>query len=205
MTIGLVTGGNAVIKVSGKNMAYATGLSYQVDIGVIPAETMGKFGVVALEPVSYSVKGSFQILRYSEASKSTGTTDANLPGASTKGNSPSNWDSNGAAKQLNPKEIINSSAFDIEVFWKGKAGDDKVSTVSAPTESVTDPKDPNKTITIGGIDVKKIIKITSCRITDRSGGIDKRGLFTETFNFVGIVMQDNDGNQQANSSDASEI
>lgn len=73
----------------------------------------------------------------------------------------------GVAGQFSPSTILNSATFDIEIY-----------------QSTGNTDDPSY----------QIFKVENCRITSRSGGLNKRGVYEETFNFVGILSQDDAGN-----------
>jgi hypothetical protein len=77
----LITGSNAKVVFDGITLAYATDVQYDVSIQTIPVEVMGKFEVLANEPVAYLVAGSFSVVRYTAAAKS-----GNISGAAQGGN-----------------------------------------------------------------------------------------------------------------------
>lgn len=85
----------------------------------------------------------------------------NLPAISTVGNS-NGIDSIGLSSHVNPSTLLNSATFDVEIYQK-----------------TSDPTAP-----------KQIFKVQNCRITSRSGGVNKRGIYEEAFNFVGILSED---------------
>jgi hypothetical protein len=65
---GFVTGARAKIKIGGQTMGYAADVAYNITVATIPIETMGKYEVHSNEPVSYTVDGSFSIVRYTKGS-----------------------------------------------------------------------------------------------------------------------------------------
>lgn len=158
--VGLITGANGKIKINGKTLGYATGVTVFTRVDMISGETMGRYEVVSNEPISYSTGGSFSMLRYTLAA------DGNLPGIDTT-NKSNSINSTGVGGQVNPSTILNSAAFDIEIYQL--------------TGDVLDKS-------------YQIFKIQDCRITSRSGGVNKRGIYEETFNFVGVLSQDDAGN-----------
>ncbi len=168
MKPGFITGANARIKLFGKTLAYCADVSYNVTVQTIPIESMGKYEVHANEPVSYSVDGTFSVIRYTTSATAAGIQDAN----DTVGNAPKNIgdDSSSASDHLNPSQILISQTFDIEVFQKTGAGRD----TSVPT---TD---------------QKVAKVRDCRLTRRGMTLNKRGVIVDNYAFVGIYMDDTD-------------
>lgn len=66
----------------------------------------------------------------------------------------------GIGEHVNPSALLTSTTFEVEIFQK----------------TATEPD--------------QIFKVNNCRITSRSGGVNKRGIYEETFNFVGIISED---------------
>lgn len=167
-----ITGATAKVRLGGLTMAYAQDVAYTVTTTTIPIETMGRYEVVSNEPVAYFVEGSLSIIRYTAAAK-------NMSGASTKGNDPSQWDMVGGGKDgkakigsgfthINPGALLASQTFDLEVYQKqpGKLDDE------------------NKPVAVDPILVDKI---RDCRLTRKGAGVNKRGVLTDNFAFVGIL------------------
>jgi hypothetical protein len=90
-----------------------------------------------------------------------GGVKAGLPGVNKTSESNS-IGAIGLSGQVNPSAILNSGTFEVEVYQKTSG----------------DPKS------------LQIFKVSNCRITSRSGGVNKRGIYEETFNFVGIISED---------------
>jgi hypothetical protein len=153
--VGLITGANGKIKINGKTLGYATSLNMSTRVDMIPGETMGRYEVVSNEPIAYSTSGSFTMLRYTLAAD-----DAKLPGIS--GDKSNSIGAIGLGGHVNPSLLLNSAAFDVEVYQK--------------------TGDANSTY--------QIFKVSNCRITSRSGGVNKRGIYEEVFNFVGVLSED---------------
>ena len=163
---GLITGSNAKIQLGGKTLAYATDIQYSVDVAVIPVEVMGRFEVITNEPIAITVNGSFSIVRYSKSSP--------VPDAAVSGNgvgkfaagSPTLGDQSSA---FNPGKILSSSTVDIKIFQrKAVAGG------ANPTAD----------------DTNLLVTISDCRLTRLSSGLNKRGIMTESYTFVGTMYQD---------------
>ena len=178
---GLITGSNAKILFGGKTLAYATDIQYSVDTAVIPVEVMGHFEVIANEPIAITVNGSFTVVRYAkgaaiataaatpaagETPAAPAVTSATLPGANGNGNGIGAL-GGAQADAFNPLKILTTSTVDIAIFQKaiGLAG----------TESSI-----------------AVVKIIDCRLTRMSGSVNKRGVLTEGYSFVGRLLQDDD-------------
>lgn len=160
----LITGSNAKVKINGITLAYATDVQYDVSVQTIPIETMGRYEVLANEPIATLVSGSFSIVRYTKAASEGGVT-----GAAATGNGVGNWKSteNGAmSEHFNPGDLLTSKTVDIELFRK----------------TVNDPADAT------GVEIFK--KILDARLTRMSGSVNKRGILMESFTFVAEMIQD---------------
>jgi hypothetical protein len=77
-----MVGARAKIKIDTKTVAFATNVSYTVDVAHVPVEVMGSYEVVAYEPVGYRVNGTLTVVRYTAAANTT-----QAPGTSPDGNS----------------------------------------------------------------------------------------------------------------------
>lgn len=159
-----LTGANAKVKIGSITIAYAQDVSYRVNISTIPVEAMGRYEVISNEPIAYNVEGSLSIIRYTAAAGAAGAA-----GAAAKGNGIGNWktnnDQNGDA-QFNPKDLLISKTFDLQVFQKQNDG-----TVMASEHGAA-------------------IKLIDCRFTSKGGSVNKRGILTEQFTFNAILVQD---------------
>lgn len=162
-----ITGANAKIKVDGKTMAYAQDVSYSVSVDTIPIETMGRYEAVTIEPVNYSVAGEFSIVRYTAA----GVTAGALTGGNVIDKSAANGNGVGQIgidDNVNPGNLLDSLSWDLEVFQKG---------VGTGGSTANDKN-------------SLIIKILDCRVTRKSGGLNKRGILVERISFVGLLHSD---------------
>lgn len=123
-----LTGANAKIKLNNKTMAFCTDLSYSVTVTTVAPKILGMYEAHSMEPVGYSVEGSFTIIRYMDAAKGAVSNPPN--GVSEKGNGIGAWGSDALLSQLgagddgrpnehlNPKLLSASSMFDIEIYQK---------------------------------------------------------------------------------------
>lgn len=163
---GFVTGANAKIRIGINTIAYATNISYDINVQTIPIEAIGKYEAWSNEPVSYSVNGSFSIIRYT--ARASGSA---IPLVNTSGNAPAQvatgTDGN-MAQHLSPGDMLASETFDMTIYDKGGNA-----TAAVP----------------GGVDIATL-GFTDCRITRRSGNLDKRGVLMDQYTFVGILAGD---------------
>lgn len=163
---GLVTGSNAKLKFGTKTLAYATDVSYSVDVSVVPVEVMGRYEVITNEPIATNVRGTFTIVRYTKE----GNAGAGLPDSSSNGNGVGKFgtqgttEKSGQANAFNPGQMLTTSTVDLEIFQRKVSGDFETST--------------------------PLVKIENCRLTRLSSGLSKRGIMTETYDFVGILYSD---------------
>ena len=162
---GLVTGSNAKLSIGGKTLAYATDVSYSVDVSVVPVEVMGSYEVITNEPIATSVRGSFTIVRY------TATAANALPQAAKSGNGVGELGKDktnsvdGQSNAFNPGKMLSTSTVDLEIFQR------------LATEG-------------SAIGSQSLVKISDCRLTRLSSGLIKRGIMTESYDFVGILYDD---------------
>jgi hypothetical protein len=163
---GLVTGSNAKLKFGNKTLAYASDVSYSVDVSVVPVEVMGRYEVITNEPIATNVRGSFTIVRYTKEGNAglygSSKTSGNGVGALGKDGTTAN---SGQANAFNPGQMLSTSTVDLEIFQRSSAGGN-----------------------IG--DSLKLVKIQDCRLTRLSSGLSKRGIMTETYDFVGVLYGD---------------
>jgi hypothetical protein len=165
MKPGFITGANAKIKLFNKTVAYCADVAYNITVQTIPIESMGKYEVHSNEPVSYSVDGSFSIIRYTKRASSGAEGGKIKDVASGKGNSPAEIDdgANGDAMQhLNPAKLLASQTFDLEIYEKNANGETQV------------------------------FLIQDCRLTRRGMTLNKRGVMVDNYAYVGILATDTD-------------
>lgn len=165
---GLITGSNAKVKFAGKTLAYATDVQYSVDVAVIPVEVMGRFEVITNEPIAISVSGSFSVVRYTAQGNQRGLPDsaANGNGVGRIGVGKTVASDGDMSSAFNPSSIMSSSTVDLEIYER---------TAAAATEK--EGSSP-------------LLKIQDCRLTRMSGSLNKRGILTENYSFVGILYGD---------------
>lgn len=171
----LITGSNAKITFDGVTLAYATDVSYDVTVQTIPVETMGRYEVLANEPIAYLVTGSFSIVRYTASAAVSGVAN------NKKGNGIGNWkgtqnkkgfdakkSGGGNSVQVDPGQLLTSKTVDIVLYRKK---------VNNPGTTAADQE--------------MFMTIKDARLTRMAGSVNKRGVLMETFQFVAEIA-DND-------------
>lgn len=170
----LITGSNAKITFDGVTLAYATDVQYDVSVQTIPVETMGRYEVLANEPVAYIVGGSFSIVRYTAAASAGGISGT---AANSKGNGIGNWigtsnsgafnaaaSGGGNSVQVDPSQLLLAKTVDIVLFRKA---------VNNPGTLATDQE--------------MFMTIKDARLTRMGGSVNKRGILSEQFQFVAEI------------------
>lgn len=201
-----VTGANAKIKVSGRTMAFCTDVSYTIQVIHQTPKILGMYEGSSVEPLGYSVNGSFTIIRYAKdagaavGSKPKGTADNDA------GNGVGNWGgtwggnigdflaANGigndgrANEALNPSKLANGTTFDIEIYQK----------VRAQGGSANSPGFFSKLLDVMGgstgggyeTDAIGVAKIRNARITQADFRMTKKGVAIQTFNFTALYVDE---------------
>jgi hypothetical protein len=178
-----ITGANAKVVLNGKTLAFCTDLSYSVQILTQTPKVLGMYEGTSVEPLGYSVSGSFTLIRYAKGA------EANAPGAlpfgvtsNDAGNSIGNWGSvwgNGALgnipsiigvpfsgtdgranEALDPSTFKTGTTFDIQVYQKTTEGN------------------------IG------VANLRNVRITQADFNITKKGAAQQRFNFVALYADE---------------
>lgn len=142
-----LTGANAKIKVNGRTLAFATNVSYRIEVKHEDPRVLGMYEGHSLEPVSYHVSGSFSVIRYvADVKDKVGGKAPN--GVANRGNGPGNFGKNSitdvASLDPQPKEFFNpklmdrQSGFEIEVFQKVDGDDVPVAKIRGVKLTVAD-------------------------------------------------------------------
>lgn len=162
---GFITGANAKIMIDSSTIAYATNVNYDINVQTVPIEGIGRYEVWSNEPVSYSCNGSLSIIRYTKRASASGISkvDAN-------GNTIDQVETGAAgvlpagsmAQHMDPSKLLLSQTFDLKIFEK--TDDDSLE--------------------------YRVIEMKDCRLTRRSGNLDKRGVLMDQYTFVGILAGD---------------
>lgn len=142
-----LTGANAKIRVNGVLLAFATNVSYRVQVIHEDPRILGMYEGHSLEPVAYKVSGSFSVIRYvadvsDRVAAPSGVTD--------RGNGPGYWSKQGnfitenvgmrpnAREFFNPKLFDRHSAIEIEIVQKTAGGDASVAKIKGAKLTMAD-------------------------------------------------------------------
>lgn len=204
-----ITGANAKVKLNGKTLAFCTDLSYSVSVLTQTPKILGMYEGSSVEPLGYTVSGSFSVIRYvKDAASNVGGKPPNGITPNDAGNGVGNWGAawggglgsflaaNGVGndgrpnENLDPSKLANGTTFDIQVYQKignptnsqsldSQAQNAVQSVVGALTGSNTDGGD-----SIG------VANIRQCRITQADFSISKKGAAIQRFNFVALYVDE---------------
>ncbi len=173
-----ITGANAKVKVNDKTLAFCTDLSYSVSILTQTPKILGMYEGSSVEPLGYTVSGSFTVIRYAKDAKSNVGVAPNGAAGNDAGNGVGNWGSawggglgsffarNGvgndgrANEAMDPSKFANSTTFDIQVYQKTQSGE------------------------IG------VANIRNVRITQADFNLTKKGAAQQRFNFVALYVDE---------------
>lgn len=174
-----LSGANAKIKINGVTLAFATNLSYQVDIPHFAPKVLGAYENDSLEALGYSIRGQFSVIRYLEGSKKR-TGDSAADRVDNSGNGLGSWTigrntenfvvgraagdpgsgDNGAWQNLDPSSFADGTSFDIEVYQK-----------------ITNSLSP-------------AFRLRGVRITGVSGSLAKKEIYGQVFSFQAQYFDD---------------
>ena len=208
-----LTGANAKIRLNGKTLAFCTDLSYSITVNTQTPKILGMYEGSSVEPLGYSVSGSFTVIRYAkDVKKSVGGQAARDLAANDAGNGAGNWGGvwgqsasdffarNGigndgrANEALDPSKFQNGVTFDIEVYQKvPSAPDDQgvVSIAGRAAASVADTLAGGNNLfgeSVGN--AIGVAKIRNCRISQADFSITKKGAAVQRFNFVALYVDE---------------
>lgn len=202
-----VNGANAKIKLNGKTLAFCTDLSYSISVLTQTPKVLGMYEGSSVEPLGYSVTGTFTVLRYvKDAVNSIGTAPNNVA-QNDAGNGVGNWGTqwggklgdflsrNGvgndgrAHEALDPSKFSNGTTFDIQVYQKtpgtspstGAAG--VVSGIASVLQGGTN-SGPGEGGFLG------VANIRNCRITQADFSLTKKGVAVQRFQFTALYVDE---------------
>lgn len=139
-----LTGANAKIRVNNKTLAFATDISYSVEVKHADPRVLGMYEGHSIEPLAYYISGTFTVIRYvADMKKAIENSGKSAPhSTSNKGNGLGAIGGNdlsfsagdlglGNSKStevdmsaaLNPNRMQNGSGFNIEIYQKMAGGD----------------------------------------------------------------------------------
>lgn len=170
------------IRLGNSTMAYAVGFNVSVNVGLSTVNAVGNYAPIAIEPTLYNVvTGTLQIIKPVSSSITKKISDNRGgigPYSSAVGEAnvkqdidyPAGTDESmmlyqGLSKHLNPKEVLTSETFDLDLYLR------------AP-----DPSDSSKIIDVPWF------RISDCRIGSRSISISLGQLVGEPISFQGILF-----------------
>jgi len=169
-----LTGANAKIKVNGVTLAYAVDLSYSIKVEHATPTVLGMYEASSVEPLSYSVTGTFTIVRYvAEMQQKTGGS----VGTSKKGNGAGTWGRDAgllkttgrAYESFVPSKLSTSSSFSIEIFQKYKGGSMPVAKIRDARVTASDFQISNKSTAMQRFSFTAIYADEDSFIADFSG------------------------------------
>jgi hypothetical protein len=202
-----VNGSNAKIKLNGKTLAFCTDLSYSISILTQTPKVLGMYEGSSVEPLGYSVTGSFTVVRYvKDIGGAVGGKRPQGVAENDAGNGVGNWGSVWGGKlgdflnrsgALDPSRFSNGTTFDIQVYQKvdtrggniqgaGDAG--VVSGIASLLQGSTNsgPEGGSQ----ANVDFVGIANIRNCRITQADFSISKRGAAMQRFNFTALYVDE---------------
>lgn len=173
-----VNGANAKIKVNGKTLAFCTDVSYSVQVLTQTPKILGMYEGSSVEPLGYTVSGSFAVIRYVKDVKDATKSTVNGATQNDAGNGVGNWGSawgrgsaglsklgfgnDGRADEaLDPSRFDQGTTFDVQIFQK-----------------------------IPNDDAIGVANIRNARITQADFSLSKKGVAIQRFNFVALYADE---------------
>lgn len=213
-----ITGANAKIRLNGKTLAFCTDLSYSVEILHQTPKVLGMYEGSSVEPLGYTVTGSFTVIRY--AKDISAAVKGKKPqgiAENDAGNGVGNWGSawgglgsslldaagvgNGgkANEALNPSKFAGGTTFDIQIYQKidtrgggSVASAGKIDNILGGVSTILQ----GGTNSNGGggsgpnIDFVGVANIRSCRITRADFNISKKSPAIQRFTFTALYVDE---------------
>jgi hypothetical protein len=167
-----ITGANCKLKVNGVTIAFATNFNCSVRVPHARIRNIGGYEAGSLEPLSYDVDGSFDVIRYVDGIKSKfEKMGYSVPNDTTDlGNGIGGWDlkqissvDGRAHESLNPSRLQDAITFDIEIYQKLDAG-------ASRTTGIT--------------------RARNARIVAVNTSINKRGVAVQSFQFMAQYLDE---------------
>jgi len=208
-----LTGANARILLNHKTVAFATDISFRINVRHASPRVLGRFEVEVHQPLSYDVEGQLTIIRYARGLKKY--MDESAPGATAdKGNGIGSFKVGGvggaigsalglpsadgqfdgaADEGFTPGRMFQSKMFDIEI--RQKVPSNKPDGFKNVAEFITDfftgiadalVKNP----TNPADDETSIVLLRDCRFTGMDFKLTKRGVALQTLTFKARYMDD---------------
>ena len=186
-----VTGASCKIKVNGVTLAYATNFSYSVSIPHARPKNLGSYESSSLDPLSYDVSGSFDVVRYVDGLKGKmAALGYSVPdGVNNLGNGIGSW-SVSAGKQLSIKNM-------------GSADDGRANESLDPSrlqDGITFDIEVYQKLPDGGL--TGVARVRNVRITAMGASLTKRGTMIQSFQFAAQYLDEDSFIADASSSGA---
>jgi hypothetical protein len=190
-----ITGANAKIKLNGMTVAFATDISYTVEVAHATPQLLGMYEAANVEPLSYRVSGTLTIIRYAKNMKNF--LDPNTPkGVSDTGNGIGAYGPGGfniktvlgndgkANQSLDPKEFDNAVKFDIEIYQKA-VNNVKTNKKNVLTSMVSDFFTPG-----ASSEMQAVARLRDCRLVRTDFTLSKRSPAIQKFAFKAIYLDE---------------
>lgn len=205
-----ISGATAKIRLNGKTLAFCTDVAYTIQVITQTPKILGMYEGSSVEPLGYSVSGSFAVIRYAKDAVAAVGNKPNHIAGNDAGNGVGNWGgawgsnvgsflaSNGigndgrANEALNPSKLAGGTTFDIEIYQKVKqqpqnnSGLAQVQKFLSKIQSVA----AGGTGAGGPTDAIGVAKIRNARITQADFRLSKKGVAIQTFNFVALYVDE---------------
>lgn len=210
-----LTGANAKIIVNGKTLAFCTDLSCSVQVLHQTPKVLGMYEGSSVEPLGYSVSGSFTVIRYvKDIGSAVGGKKPDGTTANDAGNGVGNWGGvwggklgdflarNGvgndgrANEALDPSKFQAGTTFDIQIYQKVKKGSGNPATpgaVEAFLSGAASILQGGTNSSPGGdvnYDYVGVLNIRNCRITQSDFTLTKKGAAVQRFSFVALYADE---------------
>ena len=211
-----LTGANAKIKLNGKTLAFCTDLSYSIQILTQTPKVLGMYEGSSVEPLGYTVSGSFTVIRYAkDVRAATGGATPKGMAINDAGNGVGNWGSvwgggllgnalntlgfgnDGRANEaLDPSRFAQGTTFDIQVYQKvvnNVPGDQGlIDQLVAPIQQVAGilGGDHVDGFSAASANIIGVANIRNCRITQADFSLSKKGAAIQRFNFTALYVDE---------------
>lgn len=199
-----LTGANAKIVLNHRTIAYATDISFNVNVAHFAPRLLGRFEVEDIQPLTYDVQGSLTIIRYArgidramgEAAPQNTTNKGNGPGSfgqqgmglsATLGLPNTTGQFDGAADEaFVPARFFQSKMFDIEI--RQKVDDHPPNQGQGIFGRLDDllVRDRSRVPSTETL----VVRLRDCRLTQMGFNLSKRSPAMQTYGFRARYMDD---------------
>lgn len=179
-----LTGANAIIRVNGVAIAFATNISYSVRVNHVSPRVLGRYEVEEHQPLSYDVSGSFSIIRYANGLKKEleeGNSNKAPEGVSYGGNGIGTW---GPEVGNSGQELLGLPG--TSTVGNGNTGDSF--TPSALNRSQMFDLQINQQLS--GSDECTYALIRNCRIISSDFSMGKKSTANQSFTFLAQAVDE---------------